>query len=161
MVFFRFDVYTVLGRIREKRFRPPSMACFFVVSGWMAIVTCRSSINWVNMATESANPVKLFGKWSLEEIHISDISLQVPFLSPGDENLRLFLTSYFLHIRTTSLSMASTPPSWPTLPADTRERDSERLRLEDISNFISVIFINFVCTSIIYSAPSSSVLLAP
>jgi hypothetical protein len=26
---------------------------------------------------ESANPVKLFGKWALDEVHVSDISLQV------------------------------------------------------------------------------------
>lgn len=29
-----------------------------------------------NMA-ESATPVKLFGKWALDEVHVSDISLQV------------------------------------------------------------------------------------
>lgn len=82
---------------------------------------------------ESANPVKLFGKWALDEVHVSDISLQVCIdieisIIVGEHSVystRVFCSHFH---RTTSLSMVSTLPSWLTPLADTNERDSERLR---------------------------------
>jgi hypothetical protein len=75
--------------------------------------------------SEPATAVKLFGKWGLDETEINDLSLVVSEKSV--ECLKLF-HDICVAFRTSSPSRESTPHSLLTLPENTKEKASVRLR---------------------------------